>query len=720
MMQDFDPVGALEAIERISHQVSVMAFDNGSCLHPCEPGPDAARDFLARHPYKDLYFVVADLNDPLILGKPRKNDMLGSRVVWVDLDPPKNVEPAELELWRSEKLNELDRSGLPPPHIIISSGRGLWCFWRLSRQIDVAETEAINRALAEKLGGDKCHNIDRVARVPCTRNSKTGEIAFVLREIEGEFAPEALPHTAPAAATALSAASALEVGASLGSLDDLDSWNVDSRLRRVIEHGRDSENPKHGDDSRSAWVWDCILGLMRHGVPEGTILALLLDRRWGISESIYDSSRGARAYAVRQVERAREYLSDFIRDDKGQIVRNNQHNIRLSLAKMGVSLSYDLFARKSLINGLSGFGPMLDDEAVRRLWFLMPERFGFHPGKDFFWEAVLDIAARESFHPVGEYLAALSWDGKSRLDRWLVSYGGAPDTPFVQAAGANTLIAAVRRVRQPGVKFDEMLVLEGEQGTGKSTALSILAGIPAWFSDSCPFNADGREVIEALSGKWIVEAGELAGLRKASSEKLKAFQSRSIDHGRAAYGRIPLAVPRECIIVGSTNCAAYLSDGTGNRRFWPVQIKRFDLEGLARDRDQIWAEAAAREELGESIRLPASLWADAAHEQEARRLEDPIVAALEAALGNARGRIRASDIWNLLDVPMAQRPAMSKSVGNAMQELGWQRHKSRFGGKHPEWVYERGTDAERRARLSVSFSNQVIPWQESSVQEAAA
>ncbi len=722
MTPDFDPVGAVEFIDRHFGQVSVMAFEkSGRCLRPCVPGPVAASAFIAQNLDNDIYFVPGDLLDPDMLGKPQKIHMGGSRFAWVDLDPPKAMkDPAELERWRAQKLKEFDRSGLPRPHVKICSGRGLWLFWRLSRPVDVEEAEAISRALAQRLGGDKCHNIDRVARVPFTRNSKTGIVATVLREVDGVIAPEALPHSAPDPAPALSVSSELEVGASLASLDDLDCWNVDNRLRRVIDQGRDPENPKQGDDSRSAWVWDCIMGLLRHGVPEETILAILLDRRWGISASIYDNSREARDYAVRQIERAREYLSDFVRDDKGRIVRNYQHNIRLALTKMGISLSYDMFARKNLINGLAGFGPALGDYAVRRLWFQTHERFGFQPAKDFFWEAILDIAARESFHPVLDYLETHRWDGKHRLDNWLISYASAPDTPYVRAVSAIILIAAVRRVRQPGVKFDEMLVLEGEQGTCKSTALSILAGDPAWFSDSCPFNADGREVIEALSGKWIVEAGELAGLRKASAEKLKAFQSRTIDHGRAAYGRIPEAHPRQCVFFGSTNNAAYLNDSTGNRRFWPVKIDRFDLEALSRDRDQLWAEAAAREAAGESIRMEPSLWADAAAEQETRRVEDPIVSALAASLGNVTGRIRSADVWKLLDIPLAQQTAMNRLVGNAMQELGWQRRKSRFGGPNPEWTYERGTDAERRTRLSVSFHNQVVPWHLSSVQEAAA
>jgi hypothetical protein len=133
------------------------------------------------------------------------------------------------------------------------------------------------------------------------------------------------------------------------------------------------------------------------------------------------------------------------------------------------------------------------------------------------------------------------------------------------------------------------------------------------------------------------------------------------------------------------------------------------LEALARDRDQLWAEAAARERAGESIRLPAALWAEAAGQQQSRRVEDPILSELERVLGDKTGRIRTSDVWQLLGVPIGHRPAMSRPVGKAMQELGWQRGKCRFGGQNPEWAYERGTEAERRQRLTVTPLGQLIP-----------
>lgn len=719
MMSDVNPALAVEFISRNFPYVSVMSFNQG-CLTPQSTGPEAAAAFISAHADKDIYMVIANPRDPSVPGKPRKDDIVGSLYAWVDKDPPKGMtDPDQLRDWKAAQLEDLVRSGLPMPHIIIWSGRGLWFFWRFERAVDVVEAEAINRGLAQKLGGDHCHNIDRVARVPFTRNSKTGAVASVLREEEGATAPEALPHVDPSLPMAANDTAPVALSQPLKSLDDLNEWNVETRLFRIIEHGRDPQAPQQNDDSRSAWLWNCVIGLMRHGVPEDVILTILLDKRWLISCSVYDNPREPETYARRQIERGRDHLSDFLRDDKGRIISNHHQNVRVALAKLGLSLSHDNFANVDLIQGLPDFGPRLDDAAVRRVWFEMQNRFGFQPRKEFCWEAVLDLAMKNTVNPVLDYLSGLEWDGHPRLDDWLVRCGGAPNTPFVRAVSAITLIAAVRRVREPGVKFDEMLVLEGDQGAGKSSALAILTGDPAWFSDACPFNADGREVIEALSGKWIVEAGELAGLRKASSEKLKSFLSRTVDQGRAAYGRIPQSVRRQCIFIGTTNSAAYLNDGTGNRRFLPVRIERFDLECLKLDRDQLWAEAAVRELSGESIRLPESLWAYAAAEQDSRRVEDPIVAALETAFGTSTGRIRASCVWELLDVQMAQRAGMAAAVGKAMQEIGWERRKLRFGGPSPEWGYQRGTEAERRTRLTNGARGSVVREPFSFVEEAA-
>ena len=388
--------------------------------------------------------------------------------------------------------------------------------------------------------------------------------------------------------------------------------------------------------------------------------------------------------------RAQQYLTQFAVDENGKILKT-QGNIRLAMQLLGISVSYDTFQDRLLIEGLEGYGPLLDDRAMIRLRLYIDEQYQFMPAKEFFYDVVADAARHNPFHPVRDYLDGLHWDGTPRLDTWLVTYGGAQDSPYVRAVGTLLLIAGVRRIRQPGIKFDEMPVLEGDQGTNKSSALVALAVNEEWFSDDVPLNADGKRVIEALAGRWIVEAAELKGMRKGEVEHLKAFLSRQIDRARMSYDRLVTEVPRQCVLVGTTNSSQYLRDGTGNRRFWPVRIGRFDLDGLRRDRDQLWAEAVVREAQGASIRLDPALWAAASLEQQQRAVEDPYVLDLADFLKDKEGKIRAVDIWTFLDIPRGQRTQEHNArVGEAMRALGWERKKLRFGGLNPEWCYVRG------------------------------
>jgi predicted P-loop ATPase len=240
------------------------------------------------------------------------------------------------------------------------------------------------------------------------------------------------------------------------------------------------------------------------------------------------------------------------------------------------------------------------------------------------------------------------------------------------------LVAAVRRVRQPGCKFDEMLVMEQEQqGTNKSSALAIMAVRSEWFDDNLPLTADSKRVIEVMQGRWILESSELSGMGKAEIEHLKAFLSRRYDRARPAYGRLPVERARQCIIVGTTNKSEYLRDTTGNRRFWPVRIKAFDLEALRRDRDQLWAEATAREAKGEKIRLAPELWPAAEQEQQQRLADDPYVAVLAKHLGYLQGKIRAVDVWDILDLRGAQLTQTAYArAAEAMKRIGWTRPNS--------------------------------------------
>jgi predicted P-loop ATPase len=187
------------------------------------------------------------------------------------------------------------------------------------------------------------------------------------------------------------------------------------------------------------------------------------------------------------------------------------------------------------------------------------------------------------------------------------------------------LIAAVRRVRDPGCRFDEMPVLEGTQGSGKSRALQVLAVEDAWFTNDLRLGPDTRQCMASTAGKWIVQVGELKAMSLTDLATLKAFLSRQFDEGRMAYEHKSTRVARQFVVVGTTNVTDdYLRETTSNRRFLPVRIQRFDLERLRADRDQLWAEAAEAEALGESIRLDPRLY-EAAAEQEGRLAGDDLV-----------------------------------------------------------------------------------------------
>ncbi len=420
--------------------------------------------------------------------------------------------------------------------------------------------------------------------------------------------------------------------------------------------------------------------------------------------AIKDKLREARAE-----QNQRRGASGFDLNDRGQPA-GNQGNIRRAMEILGVGVRYDKFNDSTLIDGLDGHS-VFDDPASDKLWLLVDETFGFLPRREFFIKVVEEAGRRCAFHPVLDYLDGLTWDGVERLDRWLVAYGGADDTEYVRAVGPITLVAAVRRVRRPGCKFDEMLILENPlQGTDKSTALKVLAVREEWYSDDLPLSSDGKRVIEQTRGKWIIEAPELSGMRRSEVEHVKALLSRTSDRARLSYDRLTSERPRQSIVVGTTNAAHYLRDTTGNRRFWPVRIARFDLVALERDRDQLWAEAAAREAAGASIRLEERLWGAAGEEQDERTIDDPWLDVLAAAIGDLNGKIVNADVWTIVDLPRDRRTQEHNGrLGHVMKLLGFERKPLQFDGvKRKGYVRGAGFEREKRIYVHKDFSD--VPY----------
>ena len=243
------------------------------------------------------------------------------------------------------------------------------------------------------------------------------------------------------------------------------------------------------------------------------------------------------------------------------------------------------------------------------------------PGK--FKDALLAVAAERAYHPIREYFASLpAWDGVERVDTLLIDYLGATDTTYTRAVMRKTMCAAVARIEQPGTKFDHILVLNGPQGIGKSTFFAKLGG--KWFSDSLTISdMRDKSAAEKLQGYLILELGELAGIKKMDVETVKSFVSRNDDKYRPSYGTTVESHPRQCVIVGSTNCeSGFLRDITGNRRFWPVRVggasvkKAWELSEV----EQVWAEAIAKYRAGEELFL-TGLEAQMAYAEQADAME---------------------------------------------------------------------------------------------------
>ncbi len=375
--------------------------------------------------------------------------------------------------------------------------------------------------------------------------------------------------------------------------------------------------------------------------------------------------------------------------EKGNARGRSQANIAAFLDRIGAELAFNELAYCTVLRR-NGRKSLLTDEAAKDLW-LEADAAGLASGEAYFVAVLENMGRRNAFHPVRNYLAGLEWDGIERLDTWLAAYLDAEDNELTRAYARKTLIGAVRRIRQPGAKHDTVLVLQGRQGRGKSSAICALCPDEDWFTDSLGIGDDEKEVIEHTAGKWLVEMAELAGMGKRDANQAKAMISRKVDRARLSYGRLNTERPRQFVLFGTVNEAQYLRDPTGNRRYWPASISgRLDpdeaRDNIARDRDQLWAEAAYYEARGEGSTLPKHLWQTAADSQRDRLIVDPWQERLEAHL-DGREFIASEEIYETLGVLTAQRnPSVSQRIAGILNGLGYERVRRRIEGRNT-WGY---------------------------------
>lgn len=332
-------------------------------------------------------------------------------------------------------------------------------------------------------------------------------------------------------------------------------------------------------------------------------------------------------------------MSEAPEDDSDwaeRLQRNQNNTVKGTIDNIRIILDGDpLLKGRFALNQFAGRGEVLaalpwNVSGKRRLWS-DTDNNGLYWYLERYWgitsrgniDSALDIhASAHAFNEVQDYINGLQWDGTPRLDTLFIDFLGAADTQYNRAVCRKSFTAAIARAMAPGCKFDNMLILAGPQGIGKSTLLDKMS--LGWFNDSIR-TFEGKEASELLQGVWLIEVAELDAFRKTDIARIKQFLSLRADRYRAAYGRHVRETPRCCVFFGTCNEVEFLQDTTGNRRFWPVDVGEIPhsktvWNDLTDDYiRQVWAEAKTRWQTGESLYLSGTVEAEAKVKQEEHR-----------------------------------------------------------------------------------------------------
>ncbi|WP_186038052.1 VapE domain-containing protein [Burkholderia gladioli] len=388
------------------------------------------------------------------------------------------------------------------------------------------------------------------------------------------------------------------------------------------------------------------------------------------------------------------------RSDKGTLLPTlgNVHLILSNHAEWRGVIAQDDFAGRVVKRrvppfGQGALGEWTDmDDHRSTLW--LSQKYGLNVRPDIVMNAVLLVADATHFHDIREYLNTLEWDGVERVKSMPSTYLHVADSEYVQLAFMKWMIAAVARVMQPGCKVDNVLILEGRQGWRKSTALKVLAG-KQWFTDT-PIQIGNKDTYAVMAGKWIIELAELDSLNKTDSSAAKSFFATETDRFRNFYGKRATDVHRQCVFAGSVNFDAYLKDESGNRRYWPLRCGGLvDIDGIARARDQLWAEAvhlyrrgvvwhvteAERPlfEVEQAERYEGDVYEDVIGKQIAHSSRTTMEEILRDVL-----RLDSSK-WTLPE---------QRRIGKALKSLGWVRKRESTGSRGWYYVPDEEQEAE--------------------------
>lgn len=483
---------------------------------------------------------------------------------------------------------------------------------------------------------------------------------------------------------------------------------------------------KEGDgvEDRSAYCFSLSMALLQRKVSEDKIVSLLTDKRFWLAQTGYDHAktkkRSRAAVWIRKycLEKAKQKVNESLfeneifeepqdwhqtldQTEKGKL-RATFHNVvtilenELSpaLLKRNLFSNEDFFAIDTPWGSKAGEKRSGGSEDALRVKKWLIEKFDLEASVALIEEALLFITTQNEFHPVKEFIEALEWDGVDRVSNAFRTYLNAKmPEPYLSDVSRKFFLAMIRRIYEPGCKFDHLPVLEGSQGIGKSSFGKILVG-KEWFMDGLPDLAD-KDAALNLQGIWLVEMGELSSIYRSQLEAAKSFITRETDKVRPPYGKRRIDLPRQCVFLGTTDKQDYLQDSAGNRRFWPVKVLQVEFEALERDRLQLLAEAKMLYDFArEPLYLTGKAKLQAVKIQELRRLEtegDSMetrfikwLSQPEKERGIEIDKIALEDLFDVGPFSVFQKtPSNRLWAANVLRKAGYSREHTREGKR---WV----------------------------------
>lgn len=352
------------------------------------------------------------------------------------------------------------------------------------------------------------------------------------------------------------------------------------------------------------------------------------------------------------------------------------------------AIAFDDFAQRMVATRKTpagDAGPWTDDHDLQVTIWLQGSQWAIEAGDDLVSRAVRAVASRHRVHPLRDQLAALKWDGVPRVDTWTTTYLGAEDSEVHRAIGSTWMLGAIARAFEPGCKVDAALILEGNQGAGKSTVLRVLA--LGYFSDELA-DIGGKDAAMQLQGAWIHELAELDAVNRAEATRVKSFLTRSVDRFRPPWGRHVVEVPRQCVFAGSTNRDDWQRDETGGRRFLPVRVGAIDLEALRRDVEQLWAEALVRFRAGEKPYIADQRLIGLLREHTAERYQADAWEASVSTFAQVRESVSVAECLAHIGIDRGRWSQGDQNrVVKILTSLGYQRRQVRVGKAREKRYY---------------------------------